>query len=211
MNDLETYPRPFVCLVRHGQTEAALAGRLNGLGEVPLTAFGEMQAASLKTLLSTVSWDKVLCSPLGRVRRTAELAGFPHPEIVPDLHEFDCGNYEGRTEKEIRAMQPGWDFWRDGCAGGETPATAGNRVDPLVRQLRGQSGAVLVFSHAGTSRILTARYFDLPGHMGSAFGFDPAHGVLGIRGGYPAVMIWNDGNHLPDPHKGPKLQSSLPQ
>ena len=210
MNDLLDYPKPFICVIRHGETPAAKAGRMNGVREEPLTEMGERQAASLQAPLSAIVWDRVLCSPLGRVRRTAELAGFATPEIVPDLIEFDCGNYENLTLKEIRSKRPGWDFWRDGCEGGETSATAGARVDRVLARLAGAPGATLLFSHAATSRVLVARFLGLPGQMASGFSFDPAHlGVLGQRTN-PAVFRWNDGSHLPAAHKSEKDVSGPP-
>jgi probable phosphoglycerate mutase len=184
---------------------------MNGYGEEPLTALGEEQAASLKAPLSTITWDKIFCSPRQRVRRTAELAGYTTPEIVQELHEFDCGDYEGLTSKEIQAKRPGWEFWRDGCAGGETIETASTRIDGILNLLRKETGATLVFSHAGTIRILVARYLGLSGHMGSGFGFDPAHlGVIATRSGHPAIMIWNDGNHLPESAKEAKGKIAIP-
>jgi probable phosphoglycerate mutase len=210
MNDLLDYPKPFICLIRHGETAVAKAGLMNGLREEPLTEMGERQAASLQAPLCAIVWDRVLCSPLGRVRRTAELAGFGTPEIVPDLVEFDCGSYEGLTAAEIRSKRPGWDFWRDGCEGGETSETAGARVDRVLARLTGAPGATLVFSHAATSRLLVARFLGLPGHMASGFSFDPAHlSVLGQRSN-PAIFLWNDGSHLPAAHKSEKNPSALP-
>lgn len=210
MNDLLNYPKPFICVIRHGETSLAKEGRMNGVHEEPLTAMGELQAASLQGPLSSMVWDRVLCSPLGRVRRTAELAGFRELEIVPDLIEFDCGNYEGLTAAEIRAKRPGWDFWRDGCEGGETSQTAGARVDRVLAALADEHGTVLLFSHAATSRVLAARFLGLPGRMASAFSFDPAHiGILGRRSN-PAILLWNDGSHLPAAHRSEKTASTLP-
>jgi broad specificity phosphatase PhoE len=56
-----------------------------------------------------------------RARRTAELAGYPHPEVTDLLREFDYGEYEGLTSAEIRASRPDWEIYRDGCPGGESP------------------------------------------------------------------------------------------
>lgn len=45
-------------------------------------------------------------------------------EITEAVREWDYGEYEGVTSKEIaerrkRDGQPAWDIWRDGCPGGE--------------------------------------------------------------------------------------------
>jgi len=210
MNDFLSFSKPFICLVRHGETAAAKAGRMNGVREEPLTEMGELQASSLQAPLNMIAWDRVLCSPLQRVRRTAELAGFPSPEIIPDLIEFDCGDFEGLTSAEIRSTRPNWDFWRDGCEGGETSESAGIRVDRVLACLAGGSGTTLIFCHAATSRIFAARFLGLPGHMASAFDFQPAHiGVLGRRSN-PAIFLWNDGSHLPSIHKSDNDLTALP-
>jgi broad specificity phosphatase PhoE len=63
--------------------------------------------------------------------------------------------------------------------------------------LAGMPGATLIFSHAATSRVLAARFLGLAPQMACAFSFDPAHlGVLGYRS-KPALLLWNDGSHLP--------------
>ena len=61
-------------------------------------------------------------------------------EITEDLREWDYGDYEGLTTKEVseRRRAKGldkdhkWDIWRDGCAGGECVKTesSSNRRNP---------------------------------------------------------------------------------
>ena len=77
------------------------------------------------------NFARIFSSPLGRARRTAELAGFS-PEIEPDLLEWNYGEYEGKTSTEIRAARPAWILFRDGCPGGESVAEVAERVDRLV-------------------------------------------------------------------------------
>jgi sedoheptulose-bisphosphatase len=45
-------------------------------------------------------------------------------EITEDIREWDYGDYEGLTSKQIKEMrekngEPVWNIWRDGCPGGE--------------------------------------------------------------------------------------------
>ena len=60
-------------LVRHGQTEANVAGLYSGHSETALTAQGMRQATEVGQLLSAVTFDRVLCSALGRAKHTAHL------------------------------------------------------------------------------------------------------------------------------------------
>lgn len=45
-------------------------------------------------------------------------------QLTEDIREWDYGDYEGITSKEIKKMreekgEKPWDIWRDGCPGGE--------------------------------------------------------------------------------------------
>lgn len=45
-------------------------------------------------------------------------------EVTEAVREWEYGDYEGVTSKEIKAQRekdglPQWDIWRDGCPGGE--------------------------------------------------------------------------------------------
>ena len=60
-------------LVRHGETEANVAGLYSGHAPTPLTERGMMQARTLGQLLQAVTFDRVLCSELERTHITADL------------------------------------------------------------------------------------------------------------------------------------------
>lgn len=63
-------------------------------------------------------------------------------EVTQAVREWDYGDYEGITTKEIRAQRtaqgiPGhWDIWKDGCPGGESPADITERLDALIAEIR---------------------------------------------------------------------------
>ena len=191
---------PVAWLVRHGETEWSLAGRHTGLTDLPLTARGEDTARSLAGRLQGIVPASVYTSPLQRAARTCALAGFgATAETDSDLVEWDYGDYEGLTSREIRARQPGWALFRDGCPGGEALAGVGARADRVVRRLRGGDGDALVFSSGHFLRVLAARWL----------GEDPSagrHFVLGTAAlcalGYdhdrtePVIRLWNQ---LPQP------------
>lgn len=197
MQNFSIFPRPFICLARHGETELSASRCYNGLGDINLTETGENQARKMAPCLRQVDWEAVLCSPLKRARRTAELAGFKNPQIFENLIEFNYGDYEGKTTSQILNERPDWDFWKHGCPNGETPDEAGKRLDKVIERLKKYKGAVLVFSHSHAIRILTTRWLEMPAENGVIFAYDPAHlSVIGVHRNRPIIILWNDGSHL---------------
>jgi probable phosphoglycerate mutase len=112
-------PSQRVFLIRHGETEWSLSGQHTGTTDIPLTESGRKAAQRLGPILAKVSFELILTSPLQRARKTCELSGLgERAEIDRDLMEWNYGEYEGLTPKEIRAKAPGWMIFRDGCPGG---------------------------------------------------------------------------------------------
>src|SRR6184192_974846 len=152
---IEMASLPEIYLARHGETAWTLTGQHTGRTDIPLTARGEHNAMSLRKRLNGVTFAKVFVSPLGRARRTCELAGFSDTgKIVADLQEWDYGDYEGRRTADIRRERPDWDLFRDGCPGGESVAAVGARADRVLAKLRGLDADVLLFSSGHISRVL---------------------------------------------------------
>jgi broad specificity phosphatase PhoE len=186
---------PCVYLVRHGETEWTLTGQHTGLTDVPLTENGQRVARLLRRALTAEVFALVLTSPLQRARRTCELAGFGGcAELEGDLMEWNYGNFEGLTPREIEAQAPGWLLFTDGCPGGETPGQVGARVDRVIARVRSMEGHVALFGHGHLFRVLAARWLGLPVSAGSHFLLDPATvNILSYYRGIPAVKQWNAG------------------
>jgi broad specificity phosphatase PhoE len=187
---------PVTYLARHGETAWSLAGRHTGLSDLPLTPRGEQGARELAGRLQGLVLAKVYTSPLQRAARTCMLAGFGAvAEIDHDLVEWDYGDFEGLTSREIRAHQSGWSLFRDGCPNGEAIADVATRADRVVQRVRGIGGNVLLFSSGHFLRILAARWLDQDARAGRHF-------VLGTSAlcalGYdhdrsePAIRLWNE-------------------
>jgi broad specificity phosphatase PhoE len=189
-----------VVLVRHGETEWTLSGQHTGRTDVPLTERGRQQARLLEPLLSTANFALVLSSPLQRARETCELAGLGgRMEIEPDLMEWDYGEYEGITSKQIKRTAPNWMVFTDGCPGGETPEQVGARVDRLIHRIRPVAGRVALFAHGHLLRVFAARWIGFPPSAGQHFLLDTSTvGVLGYYQGVPAVKRWNAPVTLPN-------------
>jgi probable phosphoglycerate mutase len=182
-----------VFLVRHGETEWSLNGRHTGRSDIPLTENGRQVARRWQPFATTRTFDLVLTSPLQRARETCELAGLgERAETDPDLAEWNYGAYEGLTPKEIRAQQPDWLIFREGCPGGESPEQIGARVDRVIAKVRARMGNVALFAHGHVLRVFGARWLGLPPSAGSHFLLETA--TLCVLSSYhdvPAVKRWN--------------------
>jgi len=182
-----------IYMVRHGETEWSLSGQHTGVTDLPLTERGRDVARRLEPLLADHRFARVLVSPLGRARETAELAGLGEQAVVePDLHEWRYGEYEGLTPQQIRAKRPGWQIFADGAPGGESPAEMATRVDRLIARVREVPGDVALVAHGHVFRVLAARWIGLPVAAGQHFLLDTATlSVLGYYGDVPALQTWN--------------------
>ena len=153
---------PVITLIRHGETAWTLTRQHTGRTDLPLTERGEEGARRLGARLAGMKFAAVFTSPLQRAARTCELAGLGAvSKRWTELVEWDYGKYEGRTSAEIRAEQPGWELFRDGCPGGESPKQVAARADRVVARLRELDGDVALFSSAHFLRALTARWLGL--------------------------------------------------
>ncbi len=185
-----------IYLIRHGETEWSLAGRHTGRTDLPLTPHGEEQARDLAPWLDTVRFTDVLTSPRQRARKTCELAGLgKDARIEANLAEWDYGDYEGRTSRDICAERPGWAIFHDGCPLGETPLQVAARADRLIADLLPLAGNIALFSHGQFSRALAARWIGLAVVEAEHFSFGTAAlSILGYSPDHPdirVISLWN--------------------
>ena len=192
---------PIIYVARHGETAWSLSGQHTGLTDLPLTERGEGNARRLGERLKGLNFTKIYTSPLQRVARTCELAGFgAGAEVDRDLLEWNYGQYEGRRTAEIIAERPGWQLFRDGCPGGESPDQVGARADRVVYRLRAARGDVLLFSSGHFLRVLAARWLGLAASAGTYFLLSTASlGMLAYEHNHlsePVIRLWNDTRHV---------------
>ena len=187
-------------LLRHGETEWSISGQHTGSTEIDLTENGRTQAKLAGSVLSGLNLvdPLVISSPRQRALVTAELAGLTVNEISPLLAEWDYGEYEGVTTKEIRKTDPDWLVWTHGCPGGESVAQVSERADRAIAMAMEymESHDVVFVSHGHFSRSVITRWVELPLVEGSRFGMRTGsiamcgfeHGIrqllaLGLTGG----------------------------
>ncbi len=196
---------PIIHLIRHGETDWSAAQQHTGRADLPLNADGERAAARIpiglaRNLDGRPPPPLVLTSPLTRARRTCELAGFgDQADALPDLMEWDYGDYEGITTTEIHGRRPGWRLFRDGCPHGESAEDVGRRVDRVIARLRRADTDALLFAHGHLLRVLAARWLGLRPESGELLMLSTA-AICAL--GYehdrsePVIRRWNDTAHL---------------
>ncbi|KAI2821218.1 hypothetical protein CBS63078_7015 [Aspergillus niger] len=200
-------PRCFI--IRHGETSWSLNGRHTGSTDLPLTENGEKRIkATGKALVGNDrlivprKLVHVYVSPRARAQRTLELLEIGCKERLPwnearksedeepirteakvevteAVREWDYGEYEGLTSKQIREMrrekgEGEWDIWRDGCPGGESPEDVIKRLDAVIAEIRekfhkpcfdgdsSSKGDVLVVAHGHILRAFAMRWTGKP-------------------------------------------------
>jgi probable phosphoglycerate mutase len=191
---------PTAYLARHGETAWSVSGRHTGLTDLPLTERGEDNARKLGERLRALQFARVWTSPLQRASKTCDLAGCAAAaQSDRDLVEWNYGEYEGRRTVDIVQQRPGWQLFRDGCPGGESPAEVGARADRVIDRIRTADGNVLLFSSGHFLRVLGARWLGLPPGDGRYLTLATAS-LSGV--GYehgpdePVIRFWNDTGHV---------------
>jgi probable phosphoglycerate mutase len=151
-----------LALIRHGQTDWNLDGRMQGRTDIPLNDTGRRQALAAASAFAAEPWDVVVSSPLVRARETAEILaselGLPLGESYDDLAEQDFGAAEGTLVSELLTRWPDRDF-----ADKEPDAHVGPRgLRGLERLLHDHRGArVLAVAHGTLIRHTLA---EITGH-----------------------------------------------
>jgi broad specificity phosphatase PhoE len=181
-----------IALIRHGQTTWSASGQHTSVTDLDLTDEGEHQARTVARLLAglRITPVTVWSSPRIRALRTAQLAGLTVDEVVDDLTEWNYGEYEGITSKQIHVNRPGWSIFVDGAPGGESPELVAARADRVLSRAADAlgNGDVALVCHGHMSRVLAARWVDLPISAGGLILMDPAAvTVLGTYHDKPCI------------------------
>ena len=131
-----------------------------------------------------------------RALRTAELAGFPHPEITDLLREVDYGRYEGLTTEQIHEQQPGWELYHDGSPGGETPAQIYTRARAFVdlATSRQTEGTAIAFAHGHILRAIAVAWISVDLTVAAGLQLDVATlNLLRVTERGNVIALWNAG------------------
>nr|WP_318382823.1 adenosylcobalamin/alpha-ribazole phosphatase [uncultured Enterobacter sp.] len=160
-------------LIRHGETEANVAGLYSGHAPTALTSRGISQAKTLHALLREVPFDQVICSALERAQHTAQLAldarDIPF-HTTPLLNEMFFGDWEMRHHRDLAqedaASYAAWcSDWQNAIpTNGEGFQAFSTRVQRFIAELEAYKhhDNVLVVSHQGVLSLLIASLLKMP-------------------------------------------------
>ena len=186
-------------LVRHGETEWSLSGAHTSTTDIPLTDHGRQRAEELRDYLKETHFAKVFVSPAQRAQQTCQIAGFgSQATTLDELREWNYGEAEGKTTKEMRAKYgPDWSVWNNRLLGGEEVDAVGRRADEVIRQAgegAKNEDKVALFAHAHILRIVAARWIGLEASAGRYFALGTGSvSVLGWERETAVLTHWNRG------------------
>ena len=201
-----------IYLVRHGETEWNITMRAQGHTDVPLSDVGRRQADCLGKRLAGEEFKGCYASDLKRAGETAAII-WKHQkrrhldiETLPELRELNFGDWEGMTMQEVAGQfMDDLKLWWDKPAslripGGETMGELAERCLGALKQIvsRHNGGNVLVVTHGGPIRIITASVLEMD--LNKYWRLQMANACLSIID-FPEwekgiLMLFNDCSHL---------------
>ncbi|MFD1018351.1 histidine phosphatase family protein [Thalassobacillus hwangdonensis] len=151
-----------IYVIRHGETELNRLGRMQGRNGLPLNKAGEVQAETLKQLLSATSFDFVYSSPQERAIQTAAIASGLSPIVDARLDVFDIGEADGLPKEAVirKGALPDTSHYR----GVEKIDTFLKRIFHLLEEASsmGDEKNVLICGHKCTTSAIGAYFNGIP-------------------------------------------------
>jgi broad specificity phosphatase PhoE len=208
----------YLWLIRHGESQGNLEGRIQGWADYPLTDRGRWQAARLAERLAhwTASrWGEggictLVTSPLTRALDTAHIIGqaLELPvRLEPRLREYDFGPLTSLTPEEIMSNFPvvreSWAVnrpWQP-LPGEEGEAAFIVRVrtamDEIVAEMP-EEATWGVVAHGGSLDACLRAWLKIDGYQGRRiFAFDNTSlSLVRIQAGAHRIYLLNDTSHL---------------
>ena len=151
-----------IILIRHGQTEWNIDGRLNSITDLGLSQQGRRNLGIIRDALGSVQIDRVIASPLLRAKETAQIVA-PGLEIETDsrLVEVDFGPFEGKNPQDLSegSLAEAFRLWRREPdpvipEGAEDFHGAARRGQDFLESLQPVEETILVVSHGVFLRVM---------------------------------------------------------
>ena len=181
-----------IYLIRHGETAWSKLGHHTGLTDIPLTDDGKKESEVLYHKIKGLNFTAIYCSPLQRAKQTCQICHLlEKAQISSDLLEWNYGDYEGKTSKEIHLIDPGWMVFTKDPKNGETSHQVGIRADRMIKELLKCEGNVAIFSSGHFLRAFAARWLCFPVSYGMYFKLSTAsYSVLSFENENQVIETW---------------------
>jgi uncharacterized phosphatase len=146
-----------ICLLRHGETDWNILGKLQGREDVPLNATGIGQIKDTVQFFKKTGWEIIITSPLSRAKMSAEIiskeTGNTKIHEETDFTERDFGAASGMTAEEREKAFPGGE-----CPGIEPLEALQNRtVTALLKYAEKYRGKnIIIVSHGAAINSILA-------------------------------------------------------
>ena len=195
-------------IIRHGETEWNLEGRIQGHMDSPLTESGRAQAEAIAGRLQTVEVNALYSSDLGRAYTTAQFVSHKTGQnILTDkrLRELHLGKFEGLTEEEVQKRFPEEYVYLKNAEpsyiypGGESKEQFSLRVITCLEELMGkhQGEQIVVITHGGALSRLIRYTLGMPVVGSNGYKIcNAALNVFSYENKRWQLEIWGDLSHL---------------
>ena len=195
-------------IIRHGETEWNLEGRIQGHLDSPLTESGRAQAEAIAGRLCEVEVKALYSSDLGRAYATAQIVSDKTgQDIIIDkrLRELNLGKFEGLTEEEVRKRFPEEYRYLKNAAPdyiypeGESKRQFSLRVISCLEELMGKhlGDQIVVITHGGALSRLIRYTLGMPVVGSNEYKVcNAALNVFSYQNKRWQLEIWGDLSHL---------------
>lgn len=161
-----------IYIIRHGQTDWNVQRKIQGTSDIELNSTGIKQAEEARKIVKELELDFIICSPLKRARKTAEILNKDkNLEIIYDesFAERNFGNYEGfvikKDSEDIYNSQALFDLNLDLDINNVEPISkvlerVTKRLDEIKDKYNEKN--ILIVTHGGVSRAINAYFNGIP-------------------------------------------------
>ena len=148
-----------IYVTRHGQTDWNVQGKTQGRADIELNEVGIKQAKQTKEELKNIDIDLIICSPLKRAKKTAEIIN--EGRNIPIIFERNFGEFEGEKIK----FDEFWDYnahprYQRAETIQEIISRISNFLDKIKEEYKDKN--VLLVTHGGVSIAINCYFKGIP-------------------------------------------------
>lgn len=196
-----------IIIVRHGQTNWNILGKVQGQEDIELNEIGKEQAKKLASKLTKEKIDIIYTSDLKRSYQTAKIISDTiNSNIIIDknLREIHFGNWQGLTLTNIKKdFKKEYIIWRTephklNLPGAEKLIEVQERMKKIINNvLRSENQNILIVSHATAIKTLILGILDLDLAKFNNIKIDNTSiSIIEYHSTGPIIKLLNDTCHL---------------